>query len=548
MREIPQYIQQLSMGSMPKVEFTRAQANVTQGISDELYQLGQNIHRKDVEIQKITAKNTLDVKMNELYQKHANDPTAFQQEAEGFRAGFIKGIKSPELSEMFNLEYEAQYKPFFNKAVENKSRIQDQEHELALRTAIETSIETGARYVDGIQSHIPEHVMDTERAMGKNLITFDELIGARKADGSFMFSPAQQVSFKSQRDAKIQAVIKERQIAAQKMESLKTEDFVAWGKLNGLSTQEIVDAQGENASVLSKAEIKEYGEKLSQIENSDIFRDTVALIARQYPGYEQNAIDDLRSNLPASKKLTLDIIAKPTADSYHEQVRIMNDIGAAKESDVNQAYKDMFPGEQPSDIDMAVAEEAKEYLVASIVGSRKPYEVIDASEMLRKVAKEYRRKNPNKSVSEAAKFALKWQQDHYKIKSMNGASVQIPTIDNDGMVLDTDELSERLDEFMPFLDMKTIDDELKDTAIGDPNSKARPVLNRLGDGYFFISPRGEVVLDSSGKRTEIKIKDILTQQTPLETNKEKLKQMRDELAKMPYGERESYRKKMLGIK
>lgn len=208
-REVPQYISQLGLSSLPRVQGSNAQSQAQTGVSEQLQSAAQKIYQTDMEIEQIRASTELQTNLNRQYMEAPNDPASLQALQQGYKKGFISNIKNQELRIKFDAAFDQYAAPLLDKATANKMQIQRQEHEFALRTAIDTSIETGASYVDGIKHNVPEFVMNAERTLQGNAVAFNEMVNAHYADGEPVFTPAQRASFLEQRTGRIRAKYKE---------------------------------------------------------------------------------------------------------------------------------------------------------------------------------------------------------------------------------------------------------------------------------------------------------------------------------------------------
>lgn len=190
-REVPQYVQQLSMGSMPKVQYSMAQANATQKMSDQLGALGEEIYKKDAEIEKIRSTTMLQTELNRQYQEFGSDPGKLKSAQAAYKTGFIKGIKNPELAAQFEAGYDSIALPYLNKSVETYADNQDKAHKLSIMEGTSAEIASAEAIADGLASNIPEHQEGAAVALTKGMTRIEQYKSAKNHDGSMMFSPAE---------------------------------------------------------------------------------------------------------------------------------------------------------------------------------------------------------------------------------------------------------------------------------------------------------------------------------------------------------------------
>lgn len=194
-RELPQYVSQLSIGSLPKVQYSNAQAEFTQGVSQQMGALANNMEQKAAEIESLNASSTLRTELYRMSEEAQNNPELLKQKIQGFKTGFIKGIKNQELAAKFAATYDATALPYIDKATDGYNKILDQEKEVAAIKHIEASIRGVKDLAPGLISDIPERVDSANRSMESIIGEVSNTVSMRRHDGSYMFSPLQQEAY-----------------------------------------------------------------------------------------------------------------------------------------------------------------------------------------------------------------------------------------------------------------------------------------------------------------------------------------------------------------
>lgn len=189
-RDLPQYISQLNLGSLPKVQFSNAQAETTQAISKELGAIGAGMQQKSVEMDALNAEVELKTKLMELHRQHPDNPEAFRSSYDGFKKGFFTKYKNPELQAKTDLIA----LPYLDRVTEQYNKNLDSAHELAENKYIKTTISSTRDIVKNINSPIPEHRKAALDALNATANDVANVAASKNSDGSFRRSPEQQMA------------------------------------------------------------------------------------------------------------------------------------------------------------------------------------------------------------------------------------------------------------------------------------------------------------------------------------------------------------------
>jgi lysozyme family protein len=184
MREVPEYIRQLQMGSMPMVEYSgsMAAAKQTGQISDQLDQLAEEQHKKSVEIEKLKTISTLKTRLSELSAEFSTDPAGLKNAADGYRKGFIKEIKSPELAAEFDARYEIDIEPYIAKATAQRNKLLDEDHKYQIYNNVDTNLTKVKKISALLLSDIPEHRQAAAKSLQLSLADLESSLNAKGAD------------------------------------------------------------------------------------------------------------------------------------------------------------------------------------------------------------------------------------------------------------------------------------------------------------------------------------------------------------------------------
>lgn len=189
-REVPQYISQLSIGSMPKMQYSMAQANATQRISEQLGQLGQQIHDKDIEIATLRADTEMKTTAARQYDEFGHDPGQLKAAQDSFGEKFIAGLPE-EVQEKAKAAWSNYTLPYMTKSTDIYKDNQDKTHKLSILEGLPVTVKSGEVALEGIESDVPEYQDNSYRALGTNAGVLERMKAARNHDGSAMFEPSE---------------------------------------------------------------------------------------------------------------------------------------------------------------------------------------------------------------------------------------------------------------------------------------------------------------------------------------------------------------------
>lgn len=192
-REIPSYVSQLQMGSMPQVQFTDAGANATRKLSAEMGVIAEDIQRKNNEIEELTATTTLSENLHRIARESGSDVGKLQSNLDAFKKTFIAGINNSHLQRKLDITFGAQAQPFIDKAMNQYSKNVEQQHELSMLNAIKQGRVDISTAANGLFDPTPEIKQASATAIKDNVERIAAIASAKKSDGSFYFTPEQQM-------------------------------------------------------------------------------------------------------------------------------------------------------------------------------------------------------------------------------------------------------------------------------------------------------------------------------------------------------------------
>ena len=194
-REVPQYVSQLAMGSMPKVQYSHAQADLTRKVSDQLAATAEDMNKKTNEIEELRVKTSLRENLHRIYNESPNDPALIKSKADGFFKEFLPNIGNATLQEKVSIVAGTELQPYLDKAASSHSDIVDQEHKLSQLTAIsKNNIAIGQAAKALAVASSPEARESALKAIDGLVTDNANLAAARTTKGTYQFTPEKQMS------------------------------------------------------------------------------------------------------------------------------------------------------------------------------------------------------------------------------------------------------------------------------------------------------------------------------------------------------------------
>lgn len=195
-REIPQYVSQLTMGSMPLVRPTGLQAQTESigRVSQQAAALSNDMMEKANRINELSAITDLRENLHRISLDSGADPAAFKANADGYIKGWIKNVKSPELAQKLELHAKNEIIPFIDRATEKYNHNLNIEQETVALRAQQQNIATVGAIAPNLYSPIPEQRKAAQDSLARIFEESASTATMKKADGTFMFTPEQQLA------------------------------------------------------------------------------------------------------------------------------------------------------------------------------------------------------------------------------------------------------------------------------------------------------------------------------------------------------------------
>ena len=120
-REVPQYISQLTTGSMPKIQVSFAGAESTQRVSAQLGVLAEDTMKKSNEIQDLQTETTYKENLNRIYNENKANPEGFNKAYDGFYKEFRGKIPNTEFAKKLDIQHNLFSQSYRDKVMEQYS-------------------------------------------------------------------------------------------------------------------------------------------------------------------------------------------------------------------------------------------------------------------------------------------------------------------------------------------------------------------------------------------------------------------------------------------
>ena len=204
MADLPEYVRQLGVSSIPTIQVSNAQSQLIGGISKELQSVGNAMHQKDMEIATIRANTELQTTLAKQYDEFGHDPGALKKAQDEFRKGFINNLPS-ELQAKADATWDSYTQPYISKATNTYQKNQDEALKLAYYEAYNSGVNTVKVAVGSIDSNIPEQQTGAYRSIGASGSVLEAMKNAKDRHGGMLFSPEQISSLEQQAFKKAQS-------------------------------------------------------------------------------------------------------------------------------------------------------------------------------------------------------------------------------------------------------------------------------------------------------------------------------------------------------
>lgn len=189
-REVPQYISQLGLSSLPRVQGSNAQSQALAGVSEQLAKIGNDMHAKDMEIEAIRLNTEMQTTLARQYDEFGSDVGQLKSAQMSYRKGLLE--KSPaELRDKIDAVYDAYAQPYVSKATTQYKNNQDEALKLAYYEAYNSGSNSVKIAAESIDSDVPEYRESSMRSLGVGKTILEQMKTAKDHRGGMLFSPEQ---------------------------------------------------------------------------------------------------------------------------------------------------------------------------------------------------------------------------------------------------------------------------------------------------------------------------------------------------------------------
>lgn len=194
-REIPQYISQLNIGSMPQVQFSTAQGEATSRASAQLGAVAEDMQRKSNEIESLRVQTTLRENINRIYHESPNDPATIKAKADGFLKTYIPNIRNSELRQKLEITAPTEIQPYIDKATESYGKILDDDYKVTQLTALSrNNIAIGEAAKTLATATTPEAIKSSSELIARLTQESAQIASATDSKGFRLWTPEKSVS------------------------------------------------------------------------------------------------------------------------------------------------------------------------------------------------------------------------------------------------------------------------------------------------------------------------------------------------------------------
>lgn len=192
-REIPQYITQLNIGSMPTVQYNNAQGDATARASAQLGALAEDTQKKSAEIEALRTETTYKENLNRIYNDNRGNPAGFNKSYDSFYKEFRGKLPNTEFAQKLDIQHNLFAQSYRDRVTEQySSNVEDDFKTTQLKT-LQVNHGLRAEAAKGLMSEMPE----TRKSAMEQLALLNEqdaaIYGSKDYMGRSRYSPEAQV-------------------------------------------------------------------------------------------------------------------------------------------------------------------------------------------------------------------------------------------------------------------------------------------------------------------------------------------------------------------
>lgn len=193
MREVPQYISQLSMGSMPKVQYSMAQAEATQKFSAQLGVLAEDTAKKSTEIQDLRTETAYKENLNRIYNENRGNPEGFNKAYDSFYGEFRGKLPETEFTQKLDIQHQLFSQSYRDKVMEQYSSNVEEDYKTEQSKTLLVNRAMRAELSKGLLSSVPETVKSSAEQLDILNKQDSEIYSSKDYMGRSRYSPEAQV-------------------------------------------------------------------------------------------------------------------------------------------------------------------------------------------------------------------------------------------------------------------------------------------------------------------------------------------------------------------
>lgn len=127
-REIPSYISQMQLGSMPQAQFTDAGANATRKLSAEMGVIADDMHRKTQEMTDLQIETDYKENLHRIYQANRADPAKFEADYQGFYKKFSAEAPNTDFKQKLDIQHDLMAQSYRDRITEQHYSNQEDDY------------------------------------------------------------------------------------------------------------------------------------------------------------------------------------------------------------------------------------------------------------------------------------------------------------------------------------------------------------------------------------------------------------------------------------
>lgn len=194
MRDIPQYIAQLQIGSMPQVQFTDAPAQMLSNLSSEFQAIALDIQKKNNDMFELKTETEYKENLNRIYSQNSSNPENFDKEYNSFYKEFSAKLPDSDVKSRLDVQHNLFAQSYRDRVTEQYYSNQENEYKATQLKALQVNKnllnEAYKQFANAVTPEARQSAMEQINLINEN---DSQILSSTDYKGSARYSPEFQV-------------------------------------------------------------------------------------------------------------------------------------------------------------------------------------------------------------------------------------------------------------------------------------------------------------------------------------------------------------------